>query len=132
MDIITSCRNLDDWFVGKLQDLSYKPETIAYVVGVLKEQGHPKDSFDGHSIFLAFQDARLHGSFAKYQRLGDWILWVDVVLPDSIKNEREAVEAVGRLSYYACYKLLHYRWHLYEELADQLPNLVKRVRRHLV
>ncbi len=131
MDII---RGLDAWFAERLQGLDYRPETVAYVAGVLKAQGNPKaqDSMVGRSVVLAYQEARQCGDFAAFQRIGDWVLFVDVILPDSIKNEREAVETIGRLSYHTCYRILRGKWDVYEELADQLPTLAQRVRRKLV
>ena len=131
MDII---RGLDAWFAERLQGLEYRPETVAYVAGVLKAQGNPRgpECMAGRSIVLAYQEARQSGDFVAYQRLGDWVLFVDVVLPDSIKNEREAVETIGRLSYLACYRILRGKWDVYEELADELPTIARRVRRKLV
>lgn len=131
MDII---KGLDSWFAERLQGLDYRPETVAYVAGVLKSQGNPKahESMAGRSVVLAYQEARLTGDFAAFQRIGDWVLFVDVILPDSIKYEREAVETIGRLSYLACYRIVRGKWDVYEELADQLPSLAKHVRRKLV
>ena len=132
MDII---KGLDAWFSDRLQGLDgFRPETLAYVTGVLKAQGRPRegDCMAGQSIVLAYSQARCSGDFVQYQRIGDWVLFLDVVLPDSIKDEREAVETIGRLSYLACYRLIRYKWDVYEELADQLPSLAMHVRRKLV
>lgn len=131
MDIING---LDVWFSERLHELDYRPETLAYVAGVLKAQVSPchGESLAGQSIVLAFEHARSKGNFVEYQRIGDWILFVDVVLPDSIKHEREVVETIGRLAYYSCYRMMQGRWDVYEELADQLPVLAHHVRNKLV
>ena len=131
MDVI---QGLDAWFTERLQGLNYRPETVAYVAGVLKAQSSPKNAacMAGKSVVLAYADARQAGDFLQFQRIGDWVLFVDIVLPDSLKNEREAVETIGRLSYLACYRMLRYKWQLYEELADQLPVLAQHVRHKLV
>ena len=131
MDIIKS---LDTWFTERLKSLDYEPETVAYVTGVLRTLGHPSDEdvFANRSIVLAYADARLAGDFAAFQRIGDWVLWVDAVVPESIEREHEAVESIGRLSYYACHRILRGQWHVYEKLADELPTIAARVRRRLV
>lgn len=131
MDIV---KGLDSWFAERLQGLHYRPETIAYVAGVLKAQANPRpeECMAGKSVVLAFAEARERGDFAEYQRIGDWVLFVNVVLPESIEHEREAVTTIGQLSYYSCYRLIHYKWDLYEELADELPSLALHVRLKLV
>lgn len=131
MDIV---KGLDAWFAERLQGLKYRPETIAYVTSVLKTQANPKphENMAGRSVVLAYADAREKGDFAEYQRIGDWVLFVNVILPESIEQEREAVTTIGRLSYYSCYRLINYKWDLYEELADELPSLALHVRRKLV
>jgi len=132
MDVVVrGVKSLDDWFQQQLNGLGCRPETIAYIVGVLKEQSHHKELRE-RSIILAYQDAIARRDFAAYQQLGDWILWVDVVLPASIKDNRQLFETIGRLSYYACYRMLYNKWDLYEELADRLPVIAKHVRDRLV
>lgn len=131
MDVI---RGLDAWFAERLHGLEYRPETIAYVAGVLKAQANPRpqENMAGRSVVLAYGEAREKDDFAEYQRIGDWVLFVNVIMPESIEHEREAVTTIGRLSYYSCYRLIHYKWDVYEELADQLPKLAMHVRRKLV
>lgn len=131
MDIV---KGLDAWFAERLQGLNYRPETVAYVAGVLKAQANPKmhECMAGRSIVLAYIDAKEKGDFVEYQRIGDWVLFVNVILPESIQHEREAVTTIGRLSYYSCHRLIRYKWDLYEELADELPSLAMHVRRKLV
>lgn len=131
MDII---KGLDAWFSERLQGLEgYRPETIAYITGVLKAQGKPRgqDCMAGQSVVLAFHEAKLTGNFAQYQRIGDWILFVDVILPDSIKHEREAIVTIGQLSYLTCYRLVQHKWDVYEELSDCLPDIARSVRNAL-
>lgn len=131
MDIV---KGLDTWFAERLQGLRYRPETVAYVAGVLKAQANPRpqENLAGRSVVLAYQEAREKGDFAEYQRIGDWVLFVNVMLPESIQHEQEAVLTIGRLSYYTCYRLIRYKWDVYEELADELPSLTQHVRRKLV
>ena len=139
MDIIV---RLDDWFADRLQGLQshpenglkYNPETVAYVGGVLKTLAHPhaQDDLSGKSIVLTYAEARLTGDFATFQRLGDWILFSSVVIPESIAIEREAVDSIGQLSYYACHRIMRESWPVYGELADHLPAITAAVRLRLM
>lgn len=131
MDIVT---RLDSWFMERLEGLSYRPETLAYVAGVMKTLGHPNvgDDLSGQSVVLAYRDAVLDGGFAAFQRIGDWVLWADVVLPRSIEPSKDVVHAIGQSSYRSCHRILRGQWALYEELADELPQLVVHVRSRLV
>ncbi len=131
MDII---KGLDGWFAERLHGLQYRPETIAYVAGVLKTLAHPRDEddFSKKSVVLAYAEAQASGDFATYQRIGDWVLWVNAVLPGSIVGSKDAVESIGRQSYYSCHRILRGQWVVYEELADELPSIARHVRRMLV
>lgn len=131
MDII---KELDGWFADRLKGMRYRPETVAYVTGVLKTQARPRDEdvFANRSVVLAFQDAALKGDFAGFQRIGDWVLWIDVIMPAHLDMNREAIETIGRMSYYSCHRILHGQWLVYEELADELPSIARHARRMLV
>lgn len=113
--------------------MQHRPETIAYVAGVLKSLAHPRalDDMSKRSVILEFAEARTTGDFATFQRIGDWVLWVDIVMPDALVGTREAVESVGRQSYYTCHRILRGQWRVYEELADELPKIALSARRHM-
>lgn len=130
MDIITG---LDVWFADRLQGLQRRPETTAYIVGVLKARGNwsPEDDLSDRSIILTFAAAVQSGDFAQFQRLGDWILWADVVVPEHFADSRELVDGIGRRAYYSCHRILRGQWRVYEELADELPTIVQQVRSKL-
>ncbi len=134
MDEIIGVKGLDGWFTERLQGLRYRPETVAYVTGVLKALARPQpgDDFSRTSIVLAYAEARRTGDFALFQRIGDWVLWVDTIMPESLENSRECVESIGQLSYYTCHRIMRGQWVVYEELADELPRIAARVRRSLV
>jgi hypothetical protein len=125
---------LDEWFSERLRGLRFSEETLAYVVGVLRTLGHPCDGDDlsKRSIVLEYIDASARGEFIGFQRIGDWVLWVNVVMPEAVVNDKSVVETFGRLSYRACNRILRGKWHVYEELADELPVLVVKVRQKLV
>ena len=80
---------------------------------------------------LAYARARERGDFASFQKLGDWVLWAETMVPKSFENFGLA-DTVGRRSYAACYRILQGKWQLYRELADELPEIVVQVRARLV
>lgn len=124
MELVT---RLDDWFAERLQDLRCREDTRAYVTGVLA--GFRLDGdMSRQSVVLAYADAREKGDFAAFQRIGDWVLWVDAMHPHFIKDNREVIETIGRLSYYTCHRIMQRQWVLYEELADDLPRIAHGVR----
>jgi hypothetical protein len=133
MGLITVTR-LESWFADQLQDLNCSPETLAYVVGVLKALGQPKagEDMSKQSVIMAYQAASMSGEFAGFQKLGDWVLWTDVVCPDFVDVNRQVFESFGQLSYLSCHKILRGQWHVFEELANELPSIASRVRRKLV
>ncbi len=118
---------LDRWFADSLRDVPCRDDTRAYVVGVLTGFCGSAGDMSRESVVLAYADARRRGDFATFQRIGDWVLWIDAVHPSSIEDHLQVVESIGRMSYYACNHLVK-QWPLYEELADDLPRIARVVR----
>lgn len=131
--MIETVTGLDTWFSNRLTGLDCSSEACAYVVGVLKAQSRPNanDCLAGESITLAYAKARFTGDFAAHQRIGDWVLFANIIVPDSVKEDRILIEAVGRLSYYACHRILREQWLVYKEIADRFPTLVVQARNRL-
>lgn len=123
---------VQELFADKLRDLPVSPEVNAYVVGVLAKRRWQEDDLSHQSLVLAYQAASLSGDFSAFQRIGDWVLWVDSVMPAHVHESREVIQNLGRLSYYRCHRLMGGKWKVYEELADDLPSLVRHVRQRLV
>ena len=123
---------VQELFADRLQGLPVSAEVNAYVVGVLGKRRWDEDNMCQQSLVLAYQAAALSGDFTAFQRIGDWVLWVDSVMPAHVKETHDVVQNLGRLSYYRCYRMMGGRWKVYEELADELPALVQHVRRRLV
>jgi len=117
---------LDDWFDRSLTDIRCGADARAYVIGVLSSV--QIDSMSDVSLTLAYQEASLTGNFVTFQRIGDWSLWASAFAPHPLKGQRDLVERFGRLSYYACHRIMRGQWKLYEELADELPAIVYDVR----
>ncbi len=127
---------LDAWFSEQLTSLHccYKPETIAYVTSVLKELAHPRSGTDlsDRSIVLAYAAAVQTGEFERFQQIGDWVLWSNIIIPESIAEHKSIIENIGQNSYLSCYRIMHKKWHVYAELADTLPTLSAHVRQKLI
>ena len=132
MTEISVVTGLDAWLSGRLTGVKCMPETAAYVTGVLREHvlERPK-SLTGVSLVIAFSEACALGSFVHYQRVGDHIVFLETVFPQSIDREHELIMSIGQLSYLACHRLMGRRWPVYQELADRLPSLLRDVRQHL-
>lgn len=124
MELVT---RLDNWFVERLQGLLCREDTRAYVTGVMADF-KPTDVLNDRSIVLEFAEARLKGDFVTYQRLGDWVLWVEAMQPELIQDNRVVIETIGRMSYYACHRIMRGQWLVYEELADDLPKIAMGIR----
>jgi hypothetical protein len=124
MELIT---RLDDWFAGRLEGLLCRADTKAYVTGVLSGF-KPGDVLSDQSIVLAWHEARTKGDFVTFQRIGDWVLWAEAMQPAFNRENRAVVESIGRMSYYACHRIMRQQWLVYEELADDLPIIAAGVR----
>lgn len=122
---------INSWFAQKLTSLNYSDDTIAYVVGVLSTHKKRSDhDLSDQSIVLSYIAACQNGDFSTYQKIGDWVLWVSTIHPESIKDNEEIVQNLGRMSYYACHRIIR-TWHIYEELGDKLPTLAIDIRKRL-
>lgn len=120
---------LDGWFAETLSGLRCQDETRAYVAGLLANFHHASaPDLSTQSVVLALADARLKGDFVAFQRIGDWVLWVDIVHPAFIKHHVDVTEAAGRQAYYCCHRIMMGQWQVYEELADELPRLARAIR----
>lgn len=128
MELIT---RLNRWFVDRLDGLRCREDTRAYVTGVLIGFC-PEGDMSRESVVLAYAEARTRGNFAAFQRIGDWVLWVDAINPAYIRENREVVESIGRLSYYTCHRIMRRQWHVYEELADELPRIARGVQHQIL
>jgi hypothetical protein len=120
-----------EWFRDRIDVIPYSVELKAYVVGVFdKFVVSPPHELLTKSITIAYADARFSGDFAKFQRLGDWVLWQRSFMPTS--SHVNIIEQFGKDSYRMCYVLLRGQWEVYQELAQNLTNVVIDVRSQIV
>lgn len=119
------------WFGERFKDLDVSYETNAYIVRVFHDM-----TFGGHvdmsneSVVLAYAEATNAGNFEKFQRIGDWCVWVSVMAPQSLVSP-DVVTHLGAKSYETCDRLMMKRWLAFNELATRLPNIVDMSRRCL-
>lgn len=115
-------------FENKLDDLKVSQEAKAYITNVFTKVNNTTD-LSKKSLTLEYYDAKCTYSFQKFQTLADWILFAEVFFPKCLSDATEEYYyALGQNSYYFCYRIVNKQWKLYEELADQLPNLIKNSR----
>ncbi len=109
-----------EWLRARLLVLKTRPETAAYVVGVMADKGLGELVVNG-SVVLAFAKAGL--DFDAHRRLGDGVLASEVAFQGWLAEPELCVE-FARRSYLTCYRLLGNSWDLYVELADRLPDII--------
>ncbi len=119
---------LDDWFRQRFEALHVSHEARAYLTSLFATQMRSCDGdMSRSSIVLSYATARLKGDFVSFQRIGDWVTWGLSTVPQSFEA-KEVVVDLGRLSYYACWRLTNREWKVFEEMADTLPLLSERIR----
>lgn len=114
---------LDDWLIKNINNC-YSDLTHAYVINVLTTYTNIQNDLSKQSIVLTFGAAKETHDFVQFQKLGDWILWLDSIHPTATN---ETIISIGRSSYYMCYKFVK-SWKVYEELADNLPTITNSIR----
>ena len=127
---ITLYKNLEDVFGHIINKLECQNTTKAYISNVLFKKLPP--DYSGESVTLILSQAKFAYSFELYQNLGDWILFCQSTFPDHLKDASpEYYSAVAQECYYRCYKIVNKKWLLFEELADNLPQFVDVIHKHL-
>lgn len=121
---------LDNWFIERLKHLKCSADAQAYVAGMLAAF-KTNNMLNNESIVLTYYSAQQRSDFATYQRVGDWVLWVNTMHPSHLSKNKEIVESIGRLSYYTCHRILKGKWLLYEELADNFTVIVQDIQNKL-
>ena len=115
---------LGDYFDAQFTTLAATRAARAYIAGLFVQQAVRPVDYSRESIVLAYAAGP---DFAGLQALGDWVLWVDTVMPGALDGCREVAQSIGRLSYHRCYRRVP-EWRVYEELGDNLPRLVHQLR----
>lgn len=130
MDLVI--HQVDRWFADRLHGLRYSPDVIAYVAGVLSRKRWENADMSKQSVVLAFHSASVTGDFVGFQRIADWVLFVETMYPEHLKGVQDVIESLGRQSYYSCHRIIRGQWRLFEELADELPTIAEASRKQLM
>jgi hypothetical protein len=124
--------SLASFFDESLKELNCSDDTRAYVVGVFAGFRKSEGDLSNHSITLLFAEARKENCFAKFQTIGDYLLFCRSIFPEFLVDASDDYYlSIGQSSYYACYKLLQRQWKVFDELADRLPSLTEASRQLL-
>jgi len=113
-----------EWMRTQLLALKTRPETAAYVVGVMADK-QLGELVGAGSVVLAYSRAGL--DFDAHRRLGDGVLASEIAFRGWLTEPELCVE-FARRSYVTCYRLLGCTWELYGELADRLPDIIQASR----
>lgn len=105
------------------------PETKAYINSVFVKYLQPTEDFSRKSIIIEFAEAKNNYSFAKFQDIGDWLLYGLSLFPGHFKNSTEEYYiTIGQNSYYKCFKMLNNQWPLFEELSDNFNSIIEKIK----
>jgi hypothetical protein len=107
--IMLTITNLKQWFYDIVNPLSVSDNVKVYVIDVLSKP--ERADLSKESVVDAKASATT--------------LWIGSINPQH--EHRNVVQTFGRLSYMSCYRLLGRRIHVYEELADDLPQIVDQL-----
>jgi hypothetical protein len=130
MDIVH--RNISGFFDELLADLNCRNDTKAYIVSIFGKYKTAELDFSKDSLTLLFCQAREKEDFFTYQKLGDWIFYIDTLAPEHLRfASRDYYTTLAQNSYYSCYRMTNRQWKCYEELADNFLILEEEVKKRL-
>jgi hypothetical protein len=117
-------KSTTEWIQTRLANLSARPDTTAYVIGVLACKDLT-NLVDSGSITLAFAKAGI--DFDSHRRLADGVLASEIAFHGWLVEPTLCVD-FARRSYSTCFYLLGGSWDCYGELADRLPEIINASR----
>lgn len=119
--------SLETLFITKIERLPCQRDTKAYILGVFSSPTKTSD-FSNESITIVYSRAKEEYKMELFQALADWIMFAQTIFPESLNGATpEYYQTIAQLSYYRCYKMINKQWALFEELADNLPRLIKEM-----
>jgi hypothetical protein len=125
-------RSIPAFFQDLLTDLPCQPDTRAYIVSIFGKYKSAEQVPSQDSLTVWFCQARERQNFDEYQKIGDWIFWLNSLAPQHLQSaSKDYYHALAQTSYYTCYRLLNKQWKLYEEMADRLVILEEQVKHKL-
>lgn len=124
MMTLTQATGMAEWIKERLASLEARPDTVAYVVGVLSSKDLAR-LLDAGSIVLAYAGAGL--DFEAHRRLADGVLAAEVAFRGWLA-EPELCVRLASSSYATCWRLLNRAWPCFEELSARLPAIISVAR----
>jgi hypothetical protein len=125
----TFYNNLNSFFHKQLKELRCDENTKAYIVSVLEKFKTSASDYSKDSITILYSEAKFRQDFYTFQNIGDWLFMCNSLFPEHLNNASlEYYQSIGRLSYYSCYRLINYKWKVYETLADLFVPLSEDTR----
>jgi hypothetical protein len=125
---VENVNSLEVWFKNILDDIEYDYVLKQYIITTLSSFKN-ENMLQSKSVVLEFIDANEKTKFATYQKIGDYTLWsLSFLKNDSYKDVNICF---GRKSYYTCYSLLNKTFPVYEQLADELPQISYKIKNNI-
>lgn len=123
--------SLDEFFSRKIQTIpNCNQNTKSYITSIFV---NPKDDLSNQSITLVYAQAIANYRFDLFQKIGDWLLFVKSMYPQSLNGaSSEYYDTLAQCSYYKCYRIVNRQWPIFEELADTFPYLVNYMQNNLL
>lgn len=123
-------KTVTNFFEEILSDLKCQQDTKSYIISIYGKYKSAEDDLSKDSVTLLFAQARNNHDFLSYQKLADWLFFINSVAPEHLNNaSKDYYDTIAKLSYYSCYKLINKQWKLFEQLADEfvpLTNMAKK------
>jgi hypothetical protein len=126
--MLITTSNLEDFFIQNVKNLPHREDTKAYICNTFCKYKNANEDFSKKILTIEYSEAKFSGNFSKYQNLADWIFFIKSIYPNSLNNASEDYYySLAQICYYKCYLLINKSWLCFEELADQLPTIIKRL-----
>lgn len=120
--------SLDEYLEEVINNTECRDFTQAYLIDLFLRHVKKSTDLSKQSLTLLYKKAIDSGHFQTFQAIGDWLIFTKSLFPDSLVGASiEYYETLARSAYYKCYLLLEKRWTIYEELADEFPQLTEKI-----
>lgn len=125
MGLLFTEQDLNQYFADLLQDISCQDTTRAYLINLYATFKSNHCDLSQQNISLMFLQAKQYNDFANFQKIGDWVLFAQTIMPKHL-HPANYYQDIARLSYYSCYHLINRQWLVYNELADNFLLLERQ------
>lgn len=121
--------SLNEYFAKELNKLDCDKDVKAYIVSIFTKYKNSADDLSNQSITIEYSSAKLAGDFVKFQRLADYLFFINSMHPESLNAaSKDYYYSIAQLSYYSCYRIIR-EWKIFEMLADDFIKLSETSRK---